>query len=72
VLDAFPTAAGNTDAPTNHAGVGQLAGQWYIAYHVSNGPNGGGTYRREVAVDNLTFNSDGSISKVAPSAGLKF
>jgi hypothetical protein len=39
---------------------------------VSNGPNGGGTYRREVAVDKLTFNSNGTIQKVVPSSGLAF
>ena len=38
----------------------------------SNGPNGGGTYRREVAVDKLTFESDGSIRKLTPSSGLSF
>jgi len=72
VLDAFPRADGNTDWPTNHASVAQLAGQWYLVYHVSNGPNGGGTYRREVAIDKLTFNADGSIQKVTPTAGLRF
>jgi hypothetical protein len=71
VLDAFPTAAGQSDAPTNHAGVGLWAGQWFIAYHVSNGPNGGGTYRREVAVDKLVWNGD-KLQKVTPSAGMTF
>jgi beta-xylosidase len=71
VLDAFAAGAGE-DAPTNHAGVAELAGQWYIVYHKSNGPNGGGTYRREVAIDKLTFNQDGSIQKVTPSDGLSF
>ncbi len=72
ILDPFPRAPGQTDWPTNQAGVGRFAGQWYIAYHVSDGPNGGGTYRREVAVDKLFFNSDGSIQKVTPSPGLAF
>ena len=71
VLDALPAAAGQ-DAPTNHAGVAELAGQWYIVYHLSNGPNNGGTYKREVAIDKLTFNADGTIQKVTPSSGLKF
>lgn len=71
ILDALPKAAGQ-DAPTSHAGVAQLAGQWFIVYHLSNGPNGGGTYRREVAVDKLNFNPDGSIQKVTPSTGLRF
>jgi beta-xylosidase len=71
ILDALPGVAGQ-DAPTNHSGVAQLAGQWYIVYHVSNGPNGGGTYRREVAIDKLTFNADGTIQHVTPSMGLAF
>ncbi|HWP05490.1 MAG TPA: family 43 glycosylhydrolase [Polyangiaceae bacterium] len=71
ILDALPGVAGQ-DAPTNHSGVAELAGQWYIVYHVSNGPNGGGTYKREVAVEKLTFNADGTIAKVTPSGGLTF
>jgi hypothetical protein len=71
ILDALPNVAGQ-DAATNHAGIAQLGGQWYMVYHLSNGPNGGGTYRREVAIDKLTFNTDGSIQKITPSAGLSF
>jgi hypothetical protein len=71
ILDTMPRVAGQ-DAPTNHAGVGLFAGQWYIVYHVSNGPNGGGTYKREVAIDKLNFNTDGTIQKVTPSSALKF
>jgi hypothetical protein len=71
ILDALPNVTGQ-DAATNHAGVAEFAGQWYLVYHLSNGPNGGGTYRREVAVDKLTFNADGSIQKVTPSSGLTF
>lgn len=71
VLETLPGVPGQ-DAPTNHAAVAELAGQWYIVYAVSNGPNGGGTYKREVAVDKLTFNADGTIGKVTPSRGLTF
>ena len=71
VLPTMTKVAGQ-DEPTNHAGVGKFAGQWYIAYHVSNGPNGGGTYKREVAIDKMTFNSDGTIKPVTPSTGLTF
>jgi hypothetical protein len=70
ILDPLPTTS--TDGATNHAGVADLAGQWYIVYHVSNGPNGGGTYHREVAIDKLNFNADGTIQKVTPSSGLSF
>jgi beta-xylosidase len=71
ILDAMPGVAGQ-DAPTSHSGVAEFGGQWYIVYHVSNGPNGGGTYKREVAVDKLDFNSDGTIQKVTPTSGLSF
>ncbi|MFC1641319.1 family 43 glycosylhydrolase [Myxococcota bacterium] len=71
ILDSLPNVPGQ-DAATNHAGVAGFAGQWYIVYHLSNGPNGGGTYKREVAVDKLTFEPDGSIQKVVPSSGLSF
>lgn len=70
ILDPLPTSS--TDGATNHAGVAEFAGQWYIVYHVSNGPNGGGTYHRMVAVDKLTWNADGTIQKVTPSSGLTF
>lgn len=71
ILDPLPNVAGQ-DAATSHPSVAEFAGQWYLVYHVSNGPNGGGTYRREVAIDKLTFNTDGSIQKVVPSPGLTF
>ena len=71
ILDPLPGVAGQ-DAPTSHPGVAEFAGQWYLVYHLSNGPNNGGTYRREVAVDKLTFNTDGTIRKITPSSGLRF
>lgn len=71
ILDTMPRVPGQ-DASTNHAGVGLFAGQWYIVYHVSNGPNDGGAYRREVAIDKLTFDADGTIRKVTPSPALHF
>jgi hypothetical protein len=71
VLNALPQVAGQ-DPPTSHAAVAEFAGQWYIVYHVSNGPNGGGTYKREVVIDKLTFNTDGSIKLVTPSSAISF
>ncbi len=71
ILDALPNVPGQ-DAATSHPGVAVMGGQWYIVYHLSNGPNGGGTYKREVAVDKLAFNADGSIQKVVRTSGLSF
>jgi hypothetical protein len=71
ILGKMPKVAGQ-DETTNHAGVAEFAGQWYIVYHVSNGPNGGGTYKRMVAIDKMFFNADGTIKPVTPSAALSF
>jgi hypothetical protein len=55
------------------AGVGLFAGQWDIAYHLSGGANtnGGGTYRRTVAVDKLSWSGD-TPQKVTPTPGMSF
>lgn len=71
IIGTLPNQPGQ-DAATNHAGVAEFAGQWYIVYHVSNGPNGGGTYRREVAIEKMHFNTDGTIERINPSSGLSF
>ena len=70
IMDALPNLPGE-DYATSHPAVAEFAGQWYLAYHLSDGP-GGGTYRRQVAVQKLYFNEDGSIAPVSPSNGLTF
>ncbi|HSC88843.1 MAG TPA: family 43 glycosylhydrolase [Polyangiaceae bacterium] len=70
ILDVLPKLEGQ-DEPTSHPAIAEFQGEWYLVYHVSNGP-GGGTYRRQVAMDKLTFAADGSIEKVSPSGGLSF
>jgi len=71
ILDALPNVPGQ-DAATSHPAVAQFAGQWYLVYHVSDGPNGGGTYKREVAIEKLTIQPDGTIAKVTRSSGFSF
>jgi len=71
ILDALPGVPGQ-DAPTSHPAVAELAGQWYLVYHLSNGPNGGGTYKREVALDKLAWPSDGTIPKLTRTNGVSF
>ncbi|HOU93065.1 MAG TPA: family 43 glycosylhydrolase, partial [Polyangiaceae bacterium] len=71
ILGQLPNVAGQ-DAATNHAGVAEFLGDWYLVYHVSDGPNGGGTYRREVAIERFAFAGDGSIPTVTPSDGIAF
>jgi hypothetical protein len=70
ILDALSGLPGE-DAPTSHPAIAEFLGQWYLVYHLSDGP-GGGTYRRQVAIDKLEFNADGTIQKVTPSSGLTF
>ena len=40
-------------------------------FYWSDGP-GGGTYRRQVTIEKLTFNGDGTIEHITPSSGLSF
>jgi hypothetical protein len=54
---------GQVSSTTNHAGVVQFNGQWYMVYHTADAP-GGGNFRRSVAVDRMTFNADGTIQQV--------
>jgi beta-xylosidase len=71
ILDSLPNNPGE-DYATSHPGVAELAGQWYLVYHLSDGPNGGGTYKREVAVDKMYFNESGGIEPVTITGGLTF
>lgn len=59
---------------TGHNSVLQIPGtdEWYIVYHRFSRPNGikmgdAAGYHREVCMDKLEFNEDGSIKKVTPT-----
>jgi hypothetical protein len=59
---------------TGHNSVLQIPGkdEWYIVYHRFEYPNGinmgrDAGYNREVCIDRLAFNADGSIQKVKPT-----
>ncbi len=59
---------------TGHNSILQVPGkdEWYIVYHRFNYPNGinmgrAAGYNREVCIDKLEFNADGSIKKVQPT-----
>lgn len=70
IMEALPNLPGE-DFATSHPAVAEFAGQWYLVYHISDGP-GGGTYRRQVALEKLLFNTDGSIASVVPSSNVTF
>ena len=55
---------------TNHPGYIDYKGKSYLFYHNAALPDGGG-YKRSVCVDEFSFNSDGSISLIAPTAGIQ-
>jgi hypothetical protein len=63
--------AANKIYGTGHNSILQIPGrdEWYIVYHrinaayLSNGPG----YHREVCIDKLEFNADGSIKQVTPT-----
>ncbi len=59
---------------TGHNSVLQIPGkdEWYLVYHRFNYPNGihwgrAAGYNREVCIDKLEFNEDGSIEQVIPT-----
>ncbi len=59
---------------TGHNSILQIPGkdEWYIVYHRFNYPNGinmgrAAGYNREVCIDKLEFNADGSIKRVLPT-----
>jgi beta-xylosidase len=61
---------------TGHHSVIQILGEdeWYIVYHRFNYPNGitmgeSAGYNREVCIDKMEFNPDGSIKQVKPTHG---
>lgn len=58
---------GQVSSTTNHAGVVEFNGQWYMVYHNANAP-GGGNFRRSVAVDRMYFNADGTIQPVTQTS----
>ncbi|MGD9212287.1 MAG: family 43 glycosylhydrolase [Desulfobacteraceae bacterium] len=70
ILDSLPNLEGQ-DAATSHPAIAEFAGQWYLVYHLSDGPYAG-TYRRQVAIEKLNFNADGTIEHITPSSGLSF
>lgn len=46
---------------TNHPGIVDFKGHSYFFYHTGNLPGGGGNYHRSVAVEEFTYNEDGTI-----------
>ena len=59
---------------TGHNSILQISGrdEWYIVYHRFNYPNGismgrAAGYNREVCIDKLGFNNDGTIQQVTPT-----
>lgn len=59
---------------TGHNSILQIPGkdEWYIVYHRFNYPNGilmgrAAGYNREVCIDKMEFNGDGSIQRVKPT-----
>ncbi|MES2648486.1 MAG: glycoside hydrolase family 43 protein [Bacteroidota bacterium] len=54
--------AGNSN--TNHQSIIDFKGASYFIYHNGSLPTEGGSFRRSVCIDNLYYNSDGSIKRI--------
>ena len=55
-----------TNSFTNHAGVADYKGHSYFFYHTGKLPGGGG-FGRSVAVEEFTYNADGSFPLITPT-----
>ncbi|MEN9306698.1 MAG: hypothetical protein RL173_630 [Fibrobacterota bacterium] len=54
----------NTGSFTNHSGIVEYKGKGYFFYHTGKLPGGGG-YKRSAAVEEFSFNADGTIPKLS-------
>lgn len=54
----------NTGSFTNHSGIIEYKGKGYFFYHTGKLPGGGG-YKRSTAVEEFSFNADGTIPKIS-------
>jgi beta-xylosidase len=54
--------AGNSN--TNHQAIIEFKGKSYFIYHNGSIPTQGGSFRRSVCIDDLKYNSDGTIKRV--------
>jgi len=48
---------------TSHPGVIELKGKWYLIYHTADA-NGGGHFRRSVAIDTMEWDDSGSPARI--------
>ena len=53
--------SGNSN--TNHHGIFEFNGQWYVVYHNGALPDGSG-YRRSICLDRIYYNADGTMQKM--------
>lgn len=56
----------NTKIPgseTNHESIVRFGGHWLFLYHTADAP-GGGVYRRSVSIDDLYYDTDGSMKQI--------
>lgn len=56
----------DTNSFTNHAGIANFKGHDYFFYHTGKLPKGGG-FGRSVAVEEFTWNADGTIPTITPT-----
>lgn len=53
----------------SHASMFAYKGSWYMMYHDRRLPDGG-TYKRDVSIDKLEYNADGTIKTVVVTSGM--
>lgn len=61
IMDVLPNSA------TSHPAVIEFNDEWYFIYHTAALPTGG-EFRRSVSIEKLSYQSDGTIEKIIPTA----
>ncbi|THV37098.1 hypothetical protein FAB82_20735 [Glycomyces buryatensis] len=59
---------GQVTSTTNHPAIMEFGDQWWMVYHTADA-QGGGNFRRSVAMDELVFNEDGTMQEVVQTTG---
>lgn len=68
--DTIMTIIRKGGAFTNHPGLIDYKGKSYLFYHNGALPGGGG-FTRSICVDEFKYNVDGTIPRIAPTAGIE-
>lgn len=69
ILDNPSLNGRNINGNNSHTSIMEYEGQWYMFYHDRRLSNGA-AYKRNVSIEKMTYNTDGTIKKVVVTTGI--